>query len=239
MGKLRSLVGGAILGAGGMYVGLQYHVLLAPEGFLMVPRAPQHSLKDSYADIQGWDAQAWAGHPQIARAVTAYKRADLIGEGVRNNLFEGLRETALPSEEQMSKTSSAWEPATAPVAPDPIPEGKVAGAGGSSKAEGGPKRSFLPLAELFGFKASTEQPAEAPSEGIGADQSNLVLPTGTSSPPEVEFLPSPDEVDLGQPQPLPRRPGWRQSDVEDSQRTADNHAVWEPLSAHPSGLDAS
>ena len=47
MGRFKSLMTGALLGAGGMYVGMQYHVLMAPEGMLLVPRTPQARLQDA------------------------------------------------------------------------------------------------------------------------------------------------------------------------------------------------
>jgi hypothetical protein len=225
-----------------MYVGLQYHILMAPEGMLLVPRAPQHSLKGAYADVQGWDVKEWAAHPQISLAVTEHGRSDLISEGVQRGILDGLRSTLIPEQEQVSTSTRGWEPADPPDAPAPIANGKVADTQKQPEKTAPPRRSILPLAELFGFQRSQGKKEDA-TRKQRTEAITPVLPTGTIMPPEVELLPSPDEVDLGQPQPLPRRPNseWRQTDVNvnDGQRTAHGQLDWEPLTSVAAGRNAS
>ena len=115
MGKLKSLLTGLVLGAGGMYVGLQYHVVHAKEGLMMVQRMPQQSLQDAYADIRDWDATTWAARPRLALAVTEQGRGDLIRDGVTGNMLDGLRNSISPLRESLGTVAPAagsglWEP---------------------------------------------------------------------------------------------------------------------------------
>ncbi len=233
MSKFKTLVGGTILGATVMYVGLQYHLLLAPEGFLLVPRAPQHSLKEAYADVQTWDAQSWASRPELALAVTEHGRADLIGQGVQEQLLEDVQSSYRPRQQQLGNSNGRWEPAAPSEIPAPIDDGKIAGTQPAPHDGAAPRRGFLPLSELFGFKSRERDPA---ATGQSTQKSSTpVLPAGVRTPPQVEFLPSPDDVELGQPQPLPRRRGlpWRRSDAEADQpkRSASRQQDWEPVSS--------
>src|SRR5690606_7967648 len=126
MGRMKSLLAGVVLGAGGMYAGLQYHLLQADEGFLIVPRAPQQRLQDAYADIRQWDAGTWTARPRLALAVTEHGRGDLITDGVSSSIINELRETFAPLQTTLGEESQGWEPATtssnqAPaVAPPPV-----------------------------------------------------------------------------------------------------------------------
>ncbi|MGD9854635.1 MAG: hypothetical protein AB7U20_06750 [Planctomycetaceae bacterium] len=229
MGKFKSMLGGAVVGAGGMYLGLQYHLLLAPEGFLLVPRAPQHTLREAYADVQQWDARSWAAHPRLSLAVAEHGRSDLIGDGVKSGLIDGLKSSLTPDRQQLGESTGAWEPAGPADVPAPIVDGKIA------ESQSAPRRGYLPLSELFGLKSGAEEPPSA--DGARGQSMTPVLPTGSTSPPEVELLPSPDDVDLGQPQPLPRKPNsqWRQSDADVPlpQRSASHQHEWEPLTILP------
>lgn len=234
MGKLRSLIGGTLLGAGGMYVGLQYHVLLAPEGPVLVPRSPQHSLKEAFADIQEWDAEMWAAHPQISLAVQEHGRLDLINPKPKPSVLENLRGKLLPTREQSSTSNSGWEPLVTPEDPVPSAEGKIASAG-QDPEKTSRKRSFLPLAELFGFNSSPKESNDGRADESETQGAAAVVPTGTTSPPEVELLPPPDEADMRQPIPLPRNypTRWQQSDADESQRSAYDDQKWIPLTALP------
>lgn len=235
MGKTKIILGGAVLGAGAMYLGLQYHLLLTPEGMLLVPRSPQHSLRESYADVQDWDAQTWADHPRLALAVAEHGRADLIGEGVKSGMIDGLRSSLTPDRRQLGETSRGWEPIVPGGVPEPIHDGKIAGTQAAPRHRAAPRRGFLPLSELLGLRSGAGP--TRPAEVGGGGAATPVLPTGSARPPEVEFLPSPDDVDLGQPQPLPRRSNsqWRQSEVETDppQRSAAQQGGWEPLTMLP------
>ncbi len=233
MSKFKTLVVGTILGAAAMYTGLQYHLLLAPEGLVLVPRTPQHSLKEAYADVQTWDSQSWASHPQLASAVTEHGRADLIGQGMTEQLLDEVQTSFTRRQQQMGSSNGRWEPAAPSDIPAPIADGKIAGTRSAPHDGAAPRRGFLPLSELFGFK-SRERGHSAP-DNARMKSPTPVLPAGVRTPPQVEFLPSPDDVELGQPQPLPRRwtLPWRRSDadVESPKRSASRQQDWEPLSS--------
>jgi len=234
MGKFKSLITGTLLGAGSMYVGMQYHVLMAPEGFLMVPRTPQHRLQDAYADVRTWDAKAWATRPQLSLAVTEHGRTDLIGTGVTQGVLDKLRNSMAPLQEQLGEVSQGWEPADTSEIPDPIVDRHRAEPVNESLPT---RRGFLPLADLFGFGADKTERNVGRSILPENGSRIPVLPTATSAPPEVEFLPSPDDMDLGAPGQMPGRHRIhpRQSEVDDlsTGRRADSQQGWEPLSLLP------
>ncbi|MBX3439039.1 MAG: hypothetical protein KF861_16230 [Planctomycetaceae bacterium] len=236
MGKAKLIFSGAVLGAAAMYVGLQYHVLLATEGFLLVPRAPQNSLGESYANVQQWDATTWAAHPRIALAVSEYGRADLLGEGTAAAVQNSL--PTIPARQQMGRTNAGWEPANSHAAPGPIMDGKIARTGAVAQDREQPRRGFLPLSELFGMKSGGQAQPNAPAQPGQRESMTPVVPTGSTRKPEVEFLPPPDNVELGRPQPFPKNSNsrWRQSDANEADqaaRTAAESSGWEPLSARP------
>lgn len=234
MGRLKSLLAGTLLGAGGMYVGLQYHVLQAEEGFLIVPRAPQQRIQDAYADVRDWDASTWAARPRLGLAVTEYGRGDLISTGVRSGIIEELRESFAPLSQSLGQplgdTSQGWEPATTTSTPAPSarPPSTAGGQAPASPQETSPaRRGFLPLADLFGLgekPTATETPPGAVTP---------VLPAGVRVPRQVEILPSPGEFEsLGDPAGVqlgPAAPIPGSSKKIDRRRT---DAGWVPLTVH-------
>lgn len=236
MGKLKSFIAGSVLGAAGMYVGLQYHLLQADEGFLIVPRSPQGRIQDAYADIRTWDASTWTARPRLALAVTEHGRGDLISDGVASGVIDQLRDHLSPLHESLSETSSGWEPATTTNTPvgtkAPTPEA-VMPPTQETPAERPPvRRGFMPLADLFGLgRGDASGSAETPA----AEEADItpVMPAGVSNRKPVEILPSPrefemlegpPEVQLGPTAPLPGT--LRHSD----RRRTDASGGWEPLS---------
>jgi hypothetical protein len=240
MAKLKSLITGALLGAGGMFAGLQYHIVQAPEGFLMIPRTPHHRLQDAYADVRNWDAGVWAAHPQLAFAVTEHGRADLIQQGTTRGLLDRVRESLTPLQPLQEEGPLGWEPVNTSEAPSP---GTATGTGTPLPSSSGPKRGYLPLADLFGplQKQKATDPANVvlpPESGEPRPTSTgAVLPTGSSKRPRVELLPSPDDVDLGEPAPLPEqiRPDRRRTDASQSLQTtkAAGSQGWEVMPPTP------
>lgn len=233
MGRFKSLLAGAVLGAGGMYAGLQYHLLQADEGFLIVPRAPQQRLQDAYADIRQWDAAAWSARPRLTLAVTEHGRGDLITSGVASGMIQELRNSFAPLQEHLGEVSHGWEPATTTTRPAPVASPPPISAHSHPPTKVDPptvRRGFLPLADLFGIG---EKPAAAQERLVEPDPDvTPVMPAGVTRPLKVEILPPPaeyealdppDDVDLGPAAPLPgslRGADLRRSDVEG----------WQPLS---------
>ncbi len=234
MGKFKSLITGTLMGAGGMYVGLQYHVLVAPEGVIMVPRAPQTHLQDAYADIRTWDAKTWAARPRMSLAVTEYGRADLIAEGATEGVLDKLRGALAPKQEQLGEAGRGWEPAETSQVPAPIPDRQR----GAPAKEGSPvRKGFLPLADLFDFGGDDTERDVSRTQPSGTGAHTPILPATATSPPEVEFLPAPEEIDLGAPGQFPdglRSPS-RQSAVDhpSSEQSAGHVGEWMPLTLLP------
>lgn len=232
MGRFKSLMAGVVLGAGGMYAGLQYHLLQAEEGFLIVPRSPQQRLQDTYADIRQWDAATWTARPRLALAVTEHGRADLITDGVSSSVINELRETFAPLQEQMGEVSQGWEPATTTSRPAPVASPPPVNARSVPPTRVDPpsvRRGFLPLADLFGIG---EKPAAAQEE-LPQEEHHLtpVMPAGVTRPLEVEVLPPPAEyevldapadVQLGPAAPIP-------GSIRGTDRRRSNADGWQPL----------
>lgn len=242
MGKLKSLITGAVLGAGGMYVGLQYHVLQAEEGFLVVPRSGQQRLQDAYADIRDWDAASWSTRPRLTLAVTDYGRSDLITEGVKSDLLDDLRESLLlpqrqPAEQsRLNDVSRGWEPSSTTSTPLPATERVLSpdSEPASPPVSEPSRRGFLPLADLFGIGSSP--PPESSTTSPPVSDVTPVMPAGIRTPRQVEILPSPGDVEelngpadvqLGPTAPLPG------SKPQIDRRRTDAAGGWEPLTAQP------
>lgn len=209
MGRIKTFTIAALLGAAGMYVALQYHVVRANEGYLMVHRAPQPRLQDVYADIREWDASTWTARPAVAQALTKGGRADLIAETAGQAAADDLHAALGPAGELSANAARRWEPVTAGRTPKGIP-----GTQDRDTAEG----SRSPWARLFGWGKSDSE-AEQRSE-VSADDPHVapILPTGQTRRPIVEILPSPDEVDLG-----------RRAQPRTDQRRYQPRTGWEPI----------
>lgn len=90
MGKAKPFLFGGLLGAGTMFVALQYHVVRSHDGFQFIPRTPQHSVGLAYTDIREWNETQWLDRPELARALMAHGAGDLITESVAKNLAESV-----------------------------------------------------------------------------------------------------------------------------------------------------
>lgn len=235
MGKLKSLITGTLLGAGGMYVGLQYHVLQAEEGFLFVPRTPQQRIQDAYADVRDWDAATWSARPRMALAVTEYGRGDLITSRVANNLLDQLRQSIDPSVGSSPSTLRGWEPATT-TSTSPNSRGMTAPpATAAPVAETPVRRGFLPLADLFGIGPETgaKRGDGQPASPVDATP---ILPAGVTTPKAVDILPTPGaiemldgpaDVQLGPAAPIPGQP------QRVDRRRTDATNGWQPTTVQP------
>jgi hypothetical protein len=232
MGRMKSLMAGVVLGAGGMYGGLQYHLLQAEEGLLIVPRSPQQRLQDAYADIRQWDAATWTARPRLALAVTQHGRGDLITVGASSSVIDELRETFAPLQTKLGEVSQGWEPATTGGNPAPVGTPPSVNAQSTLPARSDPpsvRRGFLPLAELFGIR---EKPrAVEPTPPQEEHHVTPVLPAGVTRPLEVELLPPPaDYEDLGGPSDVQLGPAAPiPGSVRGADRRRSNADGWQPL----------
>ncbi|MEZ6061244.1 MAG: hypothetical protein R3C19_12840 [Planctomycetaceae bacterium] len=90
MGKLKPFLIGCCVGAGSIFVALQYHLVRGHDGFQFIPRTPQHSLGLAYSDVRNWDAAQWADRPELARALVAHGSSDLIATTVADDLADSI-----------------------------------------------------------------------------------------------------------------------------------------------------
>ena len=95
MKKLWIFLGGLAAGLIIMGLSYEYHFVMSDDGFLFVPKS-QASLKDVYVDIREWTISDWGDHPQVAKALIADGRDDLvttsITEGALQEVLPGLGE---------------------------------------------------------------------------------------------------------------------------------------------------
>ncbi|MEZ6122971.1 MAG: hypothetical protein R3C49_07325 [Planctomycetaceae bacterium] len=96
MSKFKPFLIGAVLGAGAMFVSLQYHLIQSQEGFRLVPRTPQASIGLAYADVRHWTAAEWADRPELARALVAHGSTDLVATSVSGGLMESISSEGSP-----------------------------------------------------------------------------------------------------------------------------------------------
>lgn len=104
MRKLLTFFLGMIVGAGLVCFAFNYHILYAKEGVLLVPK-PQANLSDIYVDVRNWKSSDWQAHPELARAVIAHGRSDLVGNSTGDPLHNLLRKlgSAERLEEKLQK----------------------------------------------------------------------------------------------------------------------------------------
>jgi hypothetical protein len=85
---LSGLVAGLIL----MGTAYQYHFVLSDEGFVVISK-PQPTLSDVYADIRDWSLNDWTEHSELAKALIADGRGNLVG----GSMIDGTLDKLLPS----------------------------------------------------------------------------------------------------------------------------------------------
>jgi len=91
MKRLSSFVVGILVGAALMFMALKYHVVRAPDGWHMIPKA-SGQLSDCYVDIRAFDAQTWADHKELAADIMLAKKQYLISEAVVDDAQRSIRD---------------------------------------------------------------------------------------------------------------------------------------------------
>lgn len=86
----KTFTAGLLLGMGGAMFVSHYHVVHTHQGVVVVPRTQKPPLRSSYVDIRTWGEAMWGNHPEVAEALQADGRTNLIGEAVPQNLLQGL-----------------------------------------------------------------------------------------------------------------------------------------------------
>lgn len=89
---------GAVLGAGGMFVGQGCHILRTGDGYELVRKVrPGFAL--TYVDVRDYRAEDWLAHPQLAQAVLEADKGHLIKDTAMRTLrraIEDLSKKMLP-----------------------------------------------------------------------------------------------------------------------------------------------
>ncbi|MDG2389115.1 MAG: hypothetical protein P8M30_07330 [Planctomycetaceae bacterium] len=89
MKSLWLFLGGLFSGLLLMGLSYEYHFVMSEEGFLIVPKS-QSSLSKVYVDIRDWSITDWGDHPEVARALIADGRSDLVKASVADETLKKL-----------------------------------------------------------------------------------------------------------------------------------------------------
>jgi len=79
MRRLFWLSMGLLLGAVGMWVSMNYHVLRTHNGFAWVPKY-RASLAGTFVDVRQWGVTEWTEHPELVLTLEKNERTEIIGD---------------------------------------------------------------------------------------------------------------------------------------------------------------
>lgn len=91
MSRISALIVGVVLGAGGLYGALNYHIVRTAAGLEAVPKESA-TLAETYVDVRQFGAGDWLEHRELAKAIVDAGKQDLIKDTTVDNLLEGVRE---------------------------------------------------------------------------------------------------------------------------------------------------
>lgn len=78
---------GAALGCGATVVAFRWHVVQAADGWHFVETGTPMPT-DCYADIRDWTPQKWATHPELAAALVAAGKGDLVMQSSATHVLD-------------------------------------------------------------------------------------------------------------------------------------------------------
>lgn len=82
---------GALLGAGGMFVGQGCHILRTGDGFELVRKVrPGFAL--TYVDVRDYEVEDWLAHPELAQAVLEANKGHLIKDEAMRTVYRAIEE---------------------------------------------------------------------------------------------------------------------------------------------------
>ena len=87
MSRLGALILGVMVGAGGVYGSLNYHVVRNADGYNMV-RKLETTFEETYIDARQFGVSDWFEHPQVVKAIVKADKKDLLGEAAADSLAE-------------------------------------------------------------------------------------------------------------------------------------------------------
>lgn len=89
MRRLPTFIFGMIAGGVLIYGGLHYHVINTPSGLHLVPKV-NSTLAETYVDVRGWGVAEWMQHQDVAAALLAADRQDLMQSAAEDSIRTGL-----------------------------------------------------------------------------------------------------------------------------------------------------
>ncbi|HTQ39406.1 MAG TPA: hypothetical protein VMJ32_10275 [Pirellulales bacterium] len=79
MGRMFFMFVGIVVGAVGIFMALNYHLLETSTGLQLCPKRSA-SLSETYVDIRKFTAADWASHPTLTADIAAAEKQHLMGE---------------------------------------------------------------------------------------------------------------------------------------------------------------
>ncbi|MEZ6066887.1 MAG: hypothetical protein R3B90_14555 [Planctomycetaceae bacterium] len=76
--SMKHLICGAALGGGAIFFTQHYHIVHHASGLEVVQRTHPAQLSTAYVDVRGWDATQWTDYPDVAEALVAAERSELM-----------------------------------------------------------------------------------------------------------------------------------------------------------------
>jgi hypothetical protein len=89
MRRLPTFMFGVIVGGLLIYGSLNYHVINASSGLHVVPKVDS-TLAETYVDVRGWGMADWMQHKDVAAALLAANRQDLMQSAAEDSIRAGI-----------------------------------------------------------------------------------------------------------------------------------------------------
>ncbi len=77
MNRLTSFLLGVVVGAGGLAIAMNYHVVRASDGLHLVPKLAA-KFEQPYVDIRSFTLQDWQQHQSLAMAIMKANKGDMM-----------------------------------------------------------------------------------------------------------------------------------------------------------------
>ena len=89
MKRVTWLVLGVLVGGGLVFGSLRYHVLRTGDGLVLIPKAVA-TFDGTYLDVRGWGLSNWSQHQEVAQAVIAADREELLVDAAGESFQQGM-----------------------------------------------------------------------------------------------------------------------------------------------------
>ena len=189
---IRAFLFGLTAGTGLGYFAMNYHVVYAPEGLVVVSRIQQPPVRSAYVDVRNWSSAMWERYPDVTAALVKAGKGDVIASGVgRNAAGAADPGSAVPWSEQAAGLKARAEqgvnslleslpPIKFEDEPTPAPASTIP----SQTSRGG--NSSPGLYPTSGPSASSTIPLQV---GQALETSRISEPQGAAGKPAVDLGP--------------------------------------------------